>query len=163
MVIGAGSDTPVEIQMGPHDLIITGARPSEVVFYLNDGYVHLKDSRQRDLIQRWNYYPNCKNLISKHSSQATRTPRSRMVENTEIIFDCPRYVNSKFREYRDFTPYSVSYDSLTGNKLKLNCPYNKEDVIILVTSGPVIGWNSIQVMLTPDPWHGYTTTRYYHS
>ena len=163
VVIGAGSDTPVEIQMGPHDLIITGARPSDVVFYLDNDMVHLKDSTQRDLIQRWNY-DNCKNIIFKHSVQATSTPRSRMKEQTEIIFDCPKYVLSKVSaSYRDFNPYSVSYDSLTVNKLKLNCPYNKEDVIIRITSGPVIGgnWiNSIQVMLTPDPWRGYAKTRY---
>ena len=52
VVLGVGSGAPVNLSgIGPHDVIITGARISEVQMSQdNDNVIHLKDSSQRDLI-----------------------------------------------------------------------------------------------------------------
>ncbi|MCG8372943.1 MAG: hypothetical protein MI700_05400, partial [Balneolales bacterium] len=124
VVVGVNSSGVVDIRMGPHDVIITGAHLSEVeVSRDNNSVVHLKDSKQRDLIAGWNFH-KCKNLIFKKSITTTN-------EYTEIVFNCEQYISEKFLPpmFRLFErPITVSYDS--DRLLKLNCPFTKDNAII---------------------------------
>ena len=121
VVVGVESGGVVDIRMGPHDVVITGAHLSEVQVSQDSNYmVHLKDSKQRDLIAGW-YYNNCKNLIFKKSTTSTN-------ENTQIIFNCNEYISQKLYSSRQNNPITVSYDS--DRLLRLNCPFTKDDAII---------------------------------
>ena len=119
VVIGVGSGGVVDIRLGSHDVIITNALPSEVQIYSvkkhNEDYYCLKDSRGRDLINGW-YYGNCKKLIFKKS------------QDTQIIFDCSKYVAGKLSPYQADYPIIVSYGA--DQKLKLNLPFKKNDASI---------------------------------
>ena len=117
VVVGVGSGGVVEIfRMGPHDVIITDALPREVQFYRDsDEKLCLKDSQQRDLIKGWSN-GNCERLIFKKS------------QNTQIIFDCPRYINGKTTPWLNDYPIIVSHGS--DQQLKLNLPFRKNDAII---------------------------------
>ncbi|KAL9979399.1 hypothetical protein ACROYT_G017057 [Oculina patagonica] len=117
VVVGVGSGGVVEIfRMGPHDVIITGALPSEVRFYKDDNEkICLKDSQQRDLI-KGSFNENCKKLIFKKS------------QDNRIIFDCSKYITVKISPSHIDYPIIVSHGA--DQLLKLNLPFKKSDAII---------------------------------
>ena len=119
VVVGVGSGGVVDIRMGPHDLIITGAHLNEVEVSRDNDVVYLKDSKQRDLIAGWNFH-FCKNLIFKKSTTTD--------EYTQIIFNCERYIREKLFMNSQYKPTTVSYDS--DRLLKLNCPFTKDSAVI---------------------------------
>lgn len=154
VVVGAQADTPVEISMGSHDLIITGADENDVQIYNDtDGKVCLKDRRrQQDVIKGWDV-SKCEKLIfkkflqkgeggAKHAEDkgSLHNPAVEKEEYTQIIFSCKAFVkleieNPKIPEvdisYFSFlNPVTVSYYS--DHNLKLNCLFKKKDAVICV-------------------------------
>jgi len=123
VVVGVGSGGVVEICTGPHDVIITGALLSEVEVSRDNDVVHLKDSKQRDLIAGWSF-GFCKNLIFKKSTTTD--------EYTQIIFNCGRYIRDQLLPPDiQYKPTIVSYDS--DRSLKLNCPFTKDSAVIILS------------------------------
>ena len=154
VVVGARADTPVEIRLGPHDLIITGAGVKDVQVYRDTfGRVCLKDRRrQQDVIQGWNF-SKCKKLIFKKFLQKVKdgakynedkdflnNPAVEKEEYTQIIFNCELFVgleihNAKSPEvdisyFSLLYPVTVSYYS--DHHLKLNCQFKKKYAVICV-------------------------------
>ena len=157
VVVGAQADTPVEICMGPHDLIITGADENDVQIYNDaDGKVCLKDRRrQQDVIKGWDV-SKCEKLIFKKFLQKVKdgakytedkdslnNPAVEKEEYTHIIFSCYAFVkleieNPKIPEVLEVDisyfsllhPVTVSYYS--DRNLKLNCLFEKKDALICV-------------------------------
>ena len=154
VVVGAQADTPVEIGLGPHDLIITGADVNDVQVY-EDAYgkVCLKDRRrQQDVIKGWDV-SKCEKLIFKKFLQKVKdgakykenkdflnTAAVEEEEYTQIIFSCRLFVGCEKLKvevqdidlsYFNFLyPVTVSYYS--DRKLKLNCLFEKKDAVICV-------------------------------
>ena len=154
VVVGAQADTPVEIGLGPHDLIITGADVNDVQVYQDaHGKVCLKDRRrQQDVIKGWNV-SKCEKLIFKKFLQKVKdgakynedkdflnTPAAEEEEYTQIIFSCKLFVcfeiwNVKSPDidvsyFSVLYPVTVSYYS--DRKLKLNCSFKKKAAVICV-------------------------------
>ena len=157
VVVGAQADTPVEICMGPHDLIITGADENDVQIYNDtDGKVCLKDRRrQQDVIKGWDV-SKCEKLIFKKFLQKVKdgakytedkdslnNPAVEKEEYTHIIFSCYTFVkleieNAKIPEELEVDisyfsllhPVTVSYYS--DRNLKLNCLFERKDALICV-------------------------------
>ena len=144
VVVGTNSGAAVEIRMGAHDLIISGALMHEVRIHMDkDDNVRLTEVKsQQDLINGWDWR-RCEKLIFKklylrrkiNISPNPHGPWGEKVkkgETTQIIFDCRSFVNSRSQKQHSkrYKPIIVSYR--LNKLLQLKCPFNKDDAKINV-------------------------------
>ena len=146
VILGVGSGGVVDIRMGSHDVIITGALPDDVHFSVCDNKICLKDSQQRKLMEGW-YSANCKKLIFKKSGE------------TQIVMNCQAYLQGKLYSWLTDYPIIVLYGA--DRLLKLKLPFNKEDAIIDLYYTYKRGKNSLWIYFKEQnrPSHYYSSWR----
>ena len=118
VVLGVGSGGVVDIRLGRHEVIITGALRFEVQFFhCNGGKTCLKDLQHRKLVEGWNS-SRCENLIFKTLKQ------------TQIIMNCRLYVWRNLHPFPWKYPGPIIVSHGSDRELKLDLPFQKDVAMI---------------------------------